>query len=558
MSRRHGRDDFMIAGEGILELNAQGQPVKRKATAIEEVRKFRFSRMHPDPGQRPSKELLLKLANAMVAGEAGPDSDVPAGFTYLGQLVDHDLTLDKTARSLGDQVTVDELVQGRTPALDLDCLYGLGPVREPEFYSDGLHLKTGTSAATDPPAANRDLAGFDLPRLGVGSTKRERRQSNIPDRRNDENLIVAQTHAAFIRFHNRVIDKLADEGKTGDLFAQARDVVTKHYQWMLRHDFLPRIIDPAVLDDVFTNGRRVFEVEQTPPAGGAAAQYYPTTGNDRFGSMPIEFSVAAYRLGHSMIRGGYQWNRFFHTIPGVPALAEGSLFLLFKFSGTSGNLSPDGDPREADSGSFERLPTNWVADWRRLYDFTEAGRADLVPPPGTANFARPLDTRLVNPLKDLPAGSFGPQDPTGVPGEEFNLAFRNLIRGWMVALPSGQQMANLFVEAPLTSAQIVDGNGGAPLDLTAAERDELIANTPLWFYVLREAEVAGTGRLGAVGSRIVAETFHRSMETSQSSIVREPTWRPTLQGDGDTFRMVDLLLFAFEDKLELLNPLGDN
>ena len=70
-------------------------------------------------------------------------------------------------------------------------------------------------------------------------------------------------------------------------------------------------------------------------------------------------------------------------------------------------------------------------------------------------------------------------------------------------------------------------------------------DTPLWFYVLREAEFNG-GRLAGVGGRIVAETFHRAIEGSQISIMSDPTWRPTLGPDPDTFRMVNLLLFAFE------------
>jgi hypothetical protein len=113
------------------------------------------------------------------------------------------------------------------------------------------------------------------------------------------------------------------------------------------------------------------------------------------------------------------------------------------------------------------------------------------------------------------------------------------------------------VMSGLTKAQIRDGNGGASLDtLTATQRDAFLKNTPLWFYVLREAEL-NNGKLRGVGGRIVAETFHRAMEGSTSSIVRDPAWRPTLGPNNTTFRMVDLLLFAFEGKKNLLNPLGN-
>jgi heme peroxidase len=170
------------------------------------------------------------LAEAMTADGAQPDSadpPIPAGFTYLGQFIDHDLTMDKTAKALGENVTLEELVQGRSPALDLDSLYGRGPdnAEDAKFYSDGIRLKMGITAATNFPddRTNRDIDGFDLPRIGFGATKRERRLASIPDERNDENLAVAQTHLAFIRFHNRVVDQLANKGvPSADLFNKAR------------------------------------------------------------------------------------------------------------------------------------------------------------------------------------------------------------------------------------------------------------------------------------------------------------------------------------------------
>ncbi|GAB3974508.1 hypothetical protein GCM10027615_40140 [Plantactinospora veratri] len=279
--------------------------------------------------------------------------------------------------------------------------------------------------------------------------------------------------------------------------------------------------------------------------------------------MPIEFSVAAYRLGHSMIRAVYDWNRVFNTSDHPDVLAPGTLELLFQFSGTSGILSPDGTVADPESGSFERLPTNWIADFRRLYDFTEAGRDDLVavvrrdesdPGQRQLNLTQRIDTRLVDPLRNLPLGSFGGQDAP--PPIELNLAFRNLTRAVMVRLASGQQLAQLFDLVPLKGDEILSGLDGAVLDgLSDEQKAELTTNTPLWFYILREAEFNG-GRLDGVGARIVAEVFHRAIEGSRISILRDPTWRPTLGPDDETFRMVDLLLYAFEGKAELLNPVG--
>ena len=161
-----------------------------------------------------------------------------------------------------------------------------------------------------------------------------------------------------------------------------------------------------------------------------------------------------------------------------------------------------------------------------------------------------IDTILSNELGQLPNIV-----------DDNNLASRNLTRAKMVTLATGQQMAAFLKNKgvtldKLTNAQVRDGNGGAILDgLTAQQRDALIANTPLWFYILREAEL-NNGKLKGVGARIVAETFHRAMEGSQTSIVRDPAFHPTLGPDDSTFRMVDLLLFAFEGKKSLLAPLG--
>ena len=310
-------------------------------------------------------------------------------------------------------------------------------------------------------------------------------------------------------------------------FTRARKRVTLHYQWLIRHDYLPRICQTAVLDDVFTDGRKLVEPDAVPTS-------IPT--------MPVEFSVAAFRLGHSMVRASYNWNRRF---PGT----AGSLDFLFAFSGTSGDMFGD-----------VRLPSNWIADWRRMYDFPAGGRPGLAAPGGNVNRAMRIDTRLTDPLADLPLGSFG--GDASIPDGDLrrNLAFRNLVRANMVKLASGQQMVTRLKAkgvnvTALTRAQILDGKGGAKLDhLTAAEKNAVVARTPLWFYVLREAEL-NDGRLKGVGARIVAETFHRAMEGSRFSIVRNPEFRPSLGRDDTTFEMTDLLFFAFGGKAGI-NPLG--
>jgi hypothetical protein len=525
---RHGSESYYVEGEGLLTESVEGRDVAESdIQGLTAAPPFRFSRMGPGGANRQLGESSRKkVANEMAAGGGGA-GQIPAGFTYLGQFIDHDLTMDKTKLMLRGQRSPAQLLQGRSPALDLDSLYGAGP-QDPEsakFYeADGIHLKMGkTKAAGGFPGKD----GFDLPR-GAGNNAATRRKAIIPDLRNDENLAVAQTHLAMMRFHNRVADSLPASVPPAQRFTQARELVTKHYQWMIRTDYLPRVCAPAVLNNVFNQGRKAFEV-------GVPATQMPT--------MPIEFSIAAFRLGHSMIRSAYNWNKAFDSGAGI-------IGWLFIFSASGGDL-----------GGATRLAADWTADFRRLYDFKEANKPNLAVSEGKFNRAMRIDTTLVNPLKSLPPETFAGSAGLNFDDPKRNLAFRNLTRARMVRLATGQQMAT-FLKAKgvnltkLTKTQIRDGNNGADLSLlTATQLDAFLKDTPLWFYLLREAEL-NSGKLKGVGARIVAETFHRAMEGSEFSIVRDPTFRPTLGPNNTTFRMVDLLLFAFEEKKALLAPLG--
>jgi hypothetical protein len=533
MPLHHGSETFFIEGEGVVgaqaggrsgrerdPVNASGDPAAPapEALAAAEAPPFRFSRCGPK-GTPLGPAATIKLAEAMVAGGGGV-GDVPAGYTYLGQFIDHDLTMDRTEVELGDDVTPAQLVQGRSPRLDLDSLYGAGPgdPLSAKFYEDdGVHLKIGATRRVGSDARKQ---GHDLPRVDGDRT------ALIPDPRNDENLIVAQTHVAMIRLHNTVADSLPAMPSV-KRFVQARKKVSLHYQWLIRHDYLPRIVEPALVDDVFTNGRKLVE----PDAGPTIV---PT--------MPIEFSVAAFRLGHSMIRDAYNWNRRF---PGQ----AGSLDYMFEFSGLGGPLGGD-----------VILASNWLADWRRMYDFGAAGHPELVPA-SNVNMAKRIDTLLTDPLKHLPPSTFGGPNSMGFNDRRRNLAFRNLTRARMVKLASGQQLAQKLVNlgvavTPLTKAQILTGSGGAELTgFTAAQKDAVAERTPLWFYVLREAELNG-GRLTGVGGRIVAETMHRAMQGSRFSILRSKAFTPDLGDRGTTFEMTDLLLVAFDGQASGINPLG--
>ncbi len=477
---------------------------------LDPQRAFRFSRMFADLQPfRPAPDGLIALGKAMQDTPNLKDHPtLAAGFTYFGQFLDHDITFDKTEGLPDTELSADEIMQGRSPSLDLDSVYGRGPTQEAKriYEDDKIRLRIGTSSPAGPPNEPEGLTlPNDLPR---GDNGQKPVEATIGDPRNDENLAVAQTHLAFLKFHNVVVAMLAETGLSGKaLFERARRTVTLHYQWIVLHDFLPRVTDTTVLADVLNGGRKFFQI---------------TPGKEP--TMPIEFSVAAYRFGHSMIRDTYSWNRNFDPT---------GLDLLFAFSGVSGGPS---------GGMFGNpvLPSNWPIDWRRFFDCSAA--RDVEPTP-FLNTTRSIDTALALPLEALPEHG-GPEA-----GDKASLAVRNLLRGRLLGLPTGQAVAAKLGAPVLTPEQVRAGPHAAVLQTHGFDEQ-----TPLWYYILKEAEVFGNGeRLGPVGSRLLAETFVGLIEGSRNSVLAAGRyWRPTLPSlRPGHFTMTDLLLLVND-----LNPLG--
>jgi len=541
MKGGHGDADLLIGAEH-LDLSAFDDLVASGGDGSEAARLVaennflgpnRFGKMFPDLEPfRPPDDALDELGRGMREVNPGDpalnNSGIAAGFTYLGQFVDHDITHDGTQDFplLND---LAEIEQQRTPTLDLDSLYGLGPARSDQLYDPELppsraRFRIGRTSPLDAQAPGGALPSMlnDLPR---GPDRR----AVIGDDRNDENTIVAQTHLAFLKFHNRVMDEAtsgrlerdepprgrphykynqAEEDEEPTSFHAARRLVRWHYQWMVLNDFLPKIVDPAVLGDVRDNGRRFYRFEEKPFNGTPF--------------MPLEFSAAAYRFGHSMIRQSYDFNRVFNS-GGPPAVTDGTLALLFSFTGGGGFLPP---------GAHLTLPTNWVIDWRRFFDL---GRPELV------NLTRRIDAKLIPELHGLP-----PQVATAPP---VSLPVRNLLRGSRVGLASGQDVAGKMGLTPLAPDQVAGGDDGPRL-----REHSFHERTPLWYYVLKEAELQSGGKhLGEVGSRIVSEVFVGLLEGDKNSFLsKKPGWVPTLPAASPgTFFMSDLLRFVNE-----LNPIS--
>lgn len=483
----------------------------------------KFGRMFPelDP-LSVEDDALFALAEALVddnpQDKAGDNPSIPAGFTYLGQFVDHDLTLDTTPLSQQD---VDPLatMNFRSPALDMDSVYGQGPGVSPHLYArdpatfqlTNKFLIGVASESTDQNNDRIDALPNDLPRNRVG-------RALIGDERNDENLLIAQTHLTFLKFHNKVIDFL--EQTNGSLskaeqFQEARRLVTWHYQWIVLYDFVERLTEPGLINKIRHEGRRFYRFRSRP-------------------YMPAEFSAAAYRLGHSMVRQQYDHNRVFRT----GGLAAGDFSLLFGFTGKSGAIIGDlvDDPSLGNPGPVppqRDLPSSWIIDWRRFYDLD-------IPAPGvTVNATRKLDPLISPELHTLP----------GEADREKVLPFRNLKRGVNLGLPSGQNIAKAMGVRPLSQAQLTTGPDGAVLKAHGMHRQ-----TPLWYYVLKEAQALHDGnRLGPVGSLIIAETFLGLVHGDHNSFMwRRSNWTPELPSKqkGD-FTMADLLRFVDD-----INPIG--
>jgi len=238
--------------------------------------------------------------------------------------------------------------------------------------------------------------------------------------------------------------------------------------------------------------------------------------------MPVEFSAAAYRLGHSMVREEYSHNRIF--TPG--GLTPATLSLEFAFSGLSGGIIGDLAPNPPVAPTpVPVLPSNWIIDWRRFYQFNTPATTPLF----LFNHSRKLDPFLVPQLHTLPGGGG-------------SLPFRNLKRGAMLGLPSGQDVAKAMKLPVLTPAEIATGTDG-----TVAKAHGFDKKTPLWYYILKEAQVkGGSERLGPVGARIVAEVFIGLVAGDVSSYLGvNPKWKPTLPSKTPgTFLMTDLLQFV--------------
>jgi hypothetical protein len=551
----HGRTEVTEetlneAREEVADRIADLGPAFALVKRVEFERRFDFLFLelqnNPDnllPEAQKTRNDLVKLGEAMAddgTDAAAGDSDpaFSAAYTYFGQFVDHDITLEKSGQP-GMKPPVDpnltplplqdireQTRNVRTGVLELDSVYNHPARRDPE--PNGPRLKIGkVSKLEHPPLPeekpflrppNKDDFN-DLPRRPVppnfpderDPVERDR-EALIGDPRNDENLIVAQMHVAFLRAHNRLLE----ETSPPERLKKAKRRLRRHYQHIVIHDFLRQIAEPSIVDDTIKKNR-VY-----------------TPGEDEF-FMPLEFSVAAYRFGHSMVRAQYDFNLNFNT--SRPPNSRARIFPeLFMFTALSGQIR-----------DFKTVPENWIIQWQNFF----RGAGDFF------NKARKIDTKLVEPLEHLQtmAGQREGDPPDHLAAK---LAVRNLLRGYQLRMPTGQAVARALHDKflgvrdipVLTAAQIRKGAGGGPAgdkQRQVLEDSGFDERTPLWYYILAEAALLRDGRrLGPVGSTIVAEVLVGLVRRSPDSILAPGLdWKPNLPSEEPgEFTLHDLLRYA--------------
>lgn len=420
------------------------------------TRERNFSRLFPARLSGFEEEDLKALAEGMI-GNVGDDAKidpdgeenllVPAGYTYFGQFIDHDLTFETTSSLENASLQPSNL---RTPRLDLDCVYGAGPDDQPYLYANQTEdgLRRGVSLLLGEPLKGSP-GRHDLLRVGAGPHAR----AIIGDPRNDENSIICNIQIAFISFHNQVVKFLTErhpDWKDRATFIAARKLVRWTYQQIIVHDYLKRIIEPATYETFSLRLSRL---------GEGAFQLYKA---EMRGGIPLEFAGAAYRYGHSMVRTGYRLNE-----------AHGPQKIFVRDEGTNSLVG------------FGRLPDSHWIDWKRFFpeknNFPAGGTRPIKngdKRESRLQWAYRIDTSLVDPLKVLPAAV----------GDGRSLAELNLRRGDLFRLVSGQTIAQALGVSELEPKYLVMRNAtGGEFGFTDIP-ERLRSDTPLWFYVLAEAQ----------------------------------------------------------------------
>ena len=458
---------------------------------------------HPITADEEAK--LVELGSAMRYEVEREGTLTPRiGYTYFGQFLGHDLTHDATPLK-GPYAEPEKTPNFRTAAFDLDHVYGAGPQGSPYLYEGAEGAETFKVGATTPSGYRRDLP-VEHGRVLIG---------DMQDTRNLDNLLLRQLHVLFLKFHNEAIRQLqtnpalesaTDAPGSGTLFDRARRLVCWHYQWIIRHDYLPRVLH-----------NDVWHVQAHRSARKPGSGF----------SIPIEFSLAAFRFGHSMVRNAYRLN------------CRTKRVLIEELMALGQKAEPIPDDYLVEWGTFfDGLPTSGPQASSAFID-TSVSRAMHGLSPGTI--------RLANKLESI--------DPS-------NLPVRTLVRGARAQLPSGQEAADALAAQGkirthdrLSSSQLSSdtcNQSGSVLS-----RNGLQQNTPLFYYILKEAELKGEGiTLGPVGSHIISEVLQTALEADPDGYLAVvgpkwelPEWRFPSGSQRQVNSLIGIVRLVGDDKL---------
>lgn len=456
--------------------------------SIDEERTGRFGRMFSG---HPPLFLNPKVLNEM--GKKGGPMDggitdnhtqgVPLGMVYLGQFIDHDITLDTTS-SFGGINEAIEIENFRTPALDMDCVFGEGPDDEPFLYAtDSLRLLTGET--NNNLGQGKALEKHDLARNGTG-------KALIGDARNDENRIISQLQLAFIRFYNEIYASIETAlGAHPDhkkIYEEARKQTTWHYQWIVVNEFLPTMCGEVVVDKILGRGREFYKPCNRP-------------------FIPVEFSVGSYRFGHSMITQK------------VYMQSGGDTFDLF-----SSNVGIGFQPIKS---------SKQVIDWDQFFDFD-----------GSYQRASKLDLKLPSALLDLPFIEDNTPEHLHslatrnlMRSQSFLLPSGEIIAECMSRDAGEIEQVRNYVVNEMSACSNVDLDAGIPLWAYVLAEAAVIGREDKDGFKLGEG-------LGPVGGRITAEVIIGLLEWDNNSFLgQDRNWQPNL-GNGTDFSMKELLTLS--------------
>lgn len=454
-----------------------------------------LSSRHPKPSDTDLEDLWKAISKSSVPGK----TQLPAGYTYFGQFVDHDLTLLRQNQLPTTTATdPDKLMQGRKPVLDLDSVYGGGLADSVIVYQKNtgkFQLGETSDINNTENKKNHDLYRDLLYKALIG------------DPRNDENLLVAQMQVLFMHFHNKVVDTIQSNTGINNpsiLYQRAREEVIRAYQYIVLYDFAYQILPLEIYNSILTSNRgKLSKPDKSDP------------------KVSVEFAGAVFRL-HSLVRDRYFINNKKNSL---------TLTELFFYTGKSKSAFP--------------LPANVIPDWEQFFFFKDHnGLSNRFP-----NFANPLSAKSVINV-DSPTNKRLQQQLAS----QSNMSELNIKRGLSLNLKSGQAVFRhlrskhrlLFQELglKLPKSEILDALGS---------NHYFSVNTPLWLYTMIESVDENDGTcLGKLGGWILADTLRTA---ALSSDVQLGSWKPensvlktTLANkirNNKNLTIEDLIVFTF-------------